>query len=158
LSERKASHVCANRVDATDNFMTGDDWQRWVREFAVDDMEVGAANAAGEDAQTQVSGAWFWKRSLFERKRRVRATQRHGFHCHFSQLYPLLFPVFERLSGVTTQRLPATRLSDNRRGTQRVRSAPLARQLNLYAVLCASAMTLLLMRSLPPIEKPSWQT
>jgi trans-2-enoyl-CoA reductase len=73
LSERKASHVCANRLNATDNFMTGDDWQRWVREFAVDDVEVGAANAAGEDAQTQVVGAGLGKCSLFERKRRVRA-------------------------------------------------------------------------------------
>jgi hypothetical protein len=55
-------HVSADRLDSTDNLVTGHDGDRGVREFAVDDVEVGAADPAREDLHKNVR--WPWRRLL----------------------------------------------------------------------------------------------
>jgi hypothetical protein len=55
-------HVSANRLHSANYLVAGHDGDRGIREFPVDDVEVGAANPAREDLHENVS--WPWRRLL----------------------------------------------------------------------------------------------
>ncbi len=82
---RKARHARARRDDAADDFMSGNDGELRLCQLAVDDMKIRAADAAGFDAQQQLSRAGRRERTLFHEERRSRAPQDHGGHLrHFA--------------------------------------------------------------------------
>jgi hypothetical protein len=47
-------HVSTDRLDATDNLVTGHDGDHGIREFSVDEVEVGAADPARENLHKNV--------------------------------------------------------------------------------------------------------
>jgi len=57
-AEGQAFHAAANGIDTADNLMAGDDGQFGIGQIAVDDMEIGAADAAGGDGDTNFAGPW----------------------------------------------------------------------------------------------------
>jgi hypothetical protein len=48
------------------------------RKIAVEDMDIGAAYAAGLDPDEQVAGAWPWVGPLLELERPARGRENHG--------------------------------------------------------------------------------
>jgi hypothetical protein len=60
--------------------MAGYDWQFWVRQFAVDDVEIGAANAAGLDTNADFTGAWSGIGQFLEDQRATWFVECHSKH------------------------------------------------------------------------------
>jgi hypothetical protein len=58
LAKVRALDAGPDRIDAADNFVAGDNGYAWVRELAVEDMQIGAADPAGRDAHPDFAGAW----------------------------------------------------------------------------------------------------
>jgi len=61
LSKQETDHVGTDRIDAPDDFMAGNDGKLRLREFAVDDMKISAANAASFDLEPQFAGSGNWE-------------------------------------------------------------------------------------------------
>ena len=53
----KRVHAGAALDDDADDLVTGDQRQRGIRQFAVDDVQIGAAHAAGMHAQQDLAAA-----------------------------------------------------------------------------------------------------
>src|SRR5205823_12294037 len=51
----KPSDTVADHIDAADNFVTRHEWELGIWQFAIDDMQVGAAHAARRDANSHLS-------------------------------------------------------------------------------------------------------
>ena len=58
-----------DHIDAPDNLVAGDDWNLRVGQFAIDDVQVGAAYAADADLHSNLprSGLWIGEVCPFER-------------------------------------------------------------------------------------------
>ncbi len=57
LADLQSADAGAKPIDASDDFMAGNDRDARIGEFAVDHMEIGAANPAGGDFQPDFAGA-----------------------------------------------------------------------------------------------------
>src|SRR5262249_11405661 len=93
VSEPRNSNAIANpvcrrtgacKVDAADNLMTGDDGISDIRQFAIDNMEVGSADAAGADRNADLSVAGCRVGSLLPLQRRPGSRQHHRSHLRLS--------------------------------------------------------------------------
>jgi len=51
-------------IDKANDFVTGNYWQLWVRQFAVDDVEVGPANSTASHPDPYFPRGWFWIRKF----------------------------------------------------------------------------------------------
>jgi len=75
---------CAARFDDADDLVARNDARPVRRQFAFDDVQVGAAHAARADAQADVAGAGFGNGALFELQRpppdRCGSVQDGGAH------------------------------------------------------------------------------
>ena len=70
----------AERIDPTNDFMAGNDWEFWVRQFAIDNMKISAADATGFDAE-KFAISRDTVRKFFEDERRTNFAQDHAKHC-----------------------------------------------------------------------------
>ena len=70
----------AGRLDPADDLVAGDDRQLRVRQFAVDDMQIGAADAAGLDPHADLPRARLGFGPLLHREPLVDSPQNHGAH------------------------------------------------------------------------------
>src|SRR5262245_24568748 len=80
----ESRHAFSDLRDAPDDLMAGNDGQNLWRQFALDDVQVGAADAADADFDQDLTraGLWLWrfsqfKRILFDRRNGMKYT---GFH------------------------------------------------------------------------------
>ena len=80
LSKRETGHARTDRLDAPDDFVAWNDRKLRLGQFAVDDMEIGAANAARLDLEPHFADAGRRDRPLLHDERRVGPRQDHGFH------------------------------------------------------------------------------
>jgi len=60
LADAEGIDAGAEFIDAADDFVAGNDGEFWVGEIAIDDMQVGAAYAAGGDFYADFAGAGAW--------------------------------------------------------------------------------------------------
>ena len=70
----------ADGVDAADNLMSRDNGQLGVGQFAVDDVQVGAADAASLDPHANLARSGRRVRPLLHHERFMRPMQDHGAH------------------------------------------------------------------------------
>src|ERR1700690_3432602 len=70
----------ANRVNAADNLMSWHNGKLGIRQFAVDDVEIGAANAASLDPHANLTRSGRWLSPFFHHEPFVRPMQDHGAH------------------------------------------------------------------------------
>jgi hypothetical protein len=64
-----------------DDLVAGNYSRHSGREFAFDDMEIGAAHSACQDFQQDMTGLRFWRRNLFDFERRLRNRRRSRQDC-----------------------------------------------------------------------------
>ncbi len=57
LAETQMGDIGADRIDPSDDLMSGDDRNFRIRQFAVNDMKVGTADAASADANANFAAA-----------------------------------------------------------------------------------------------------
>ena len=77
----KCFYRAANLLDAANNFMPGNERQFWFRQFAIDDMEIGPANAAGGNTHQQLSGIRLLQLGNIAQLQRLRGRiQNHRSH------------------------------------------------------------------------------
>ena len=67
-------------LDAADNFVAGDHGVFDVRQFAIDDVQVGPANAAGAHTHADLSVIRKRIGALLRLQRRTRRRQNHRVH------------------------------------------------------------------------------
>jgi len=79
-TEGKIAHAIAQRVDPADHFMTGDDRIADVRQFGVDDVQVGAAHAASAHLHAHLAWSRGRIRSLRQCQRLSGSLKNHGMH------------------------------------------------------------------------------
>jgi hypothetical protein len=60
--------------------VSGNQWQLRIRQFAVDNMQVGAADGACRDAHEQLFGGRFRLRNVAQNERRSRLLENHRAH------------------------------------------------------------------------------
>jgi len=70
----------ADHVDPTDNLVTGDDRRLWIGQFTVEDVQVGAANAACEHLHPDLAGPGLSVRHFCPLKGSLRPLQHHRLH------------------------------------------------------------------------------
>ena len=70
----------ADRVNAADNLMSRHNGKLGIRQFAVDDVEIGAADAASLDAHANLARSGQGVRPLLHHEPLVRPMQDHGAH------------------------------------------------------------------------------
>ena len=80
LADLEAADAGAETIDPSDDFMAGNDRDARVGQFAVDDMEIGAADAAGRDFQADFAGAGQGIGTLRPFERRADPVENHGMH------------------------------------------------------------------------------
>jgi hypothetical protein len=56
LANAQFRYTFAERIDATDDLMTGNDRHVRVGQFPIDDVQIGSAYAAGEDFHPNLAG------------------------------------------------------------------------------------------------------
>ena len=64
----------------TDNLVTEDHRQLWIRQLAIDNVKIGAANCADTDANEKLSPADFWFRNIAQDERRSDFLENHRAH------------------------------------------------------------------------------
>src|SRR5436190_22897414 len=69
VAQGKSFDTSADLFDTSGNLVAQDQWQLWVRQFAIDNVKIGAANRARGHAQQQFSGPrlWLWHLARDER-------------------------------------------------------------------------------------------
>jgi hypothetical protein len=67
-------------IDPANDFMARDDRYGRMRQFAIDDMQIGAANAAGGDLHPDFTRPWLTVRQLGPFKRSADFLQNHRLH------------------------------------------------------------------------------
>ena len=78
---REPSDAAADGVDPADDFVAGHDGEFWIRQFAVDDMEVGAANPAGGDPNPHLAIGRLGIGPLLKFELFAGPLQHHRVHC-----------------------------------------------------------------------------
>ena len=91
FAEAEPADVGADRIDPPDNLMPGNDRHLRIWQFPVDDMEIGAADAAGAHAHANLSGARLWIGQILVGERGSDLVQDHGFHAKCSKDLRLSF-------------------------------------------------------------------
>ena len=89
LAKRKAMRFRAHRLDHADDLMTRRDRRMDMGKFAVDDMQIRAADAAGENPQAQIARPKIGERPFFEDERPADAPQHHASGRHARQFSTL---------------------------------------------------------------------
>jgi hypothetical protein len=70
----------ADRIDAPDDLVPWYDWQLRTRKLTVNNMQVGAADAARRNAHAHFSGAGLRIRPGYGHERGMRLIELHGAH------------------------------------------------------------------------------
>jgi hypothetical protein len=78
LADGETRHASADSIDAADDFVPGDERINDSLEFAVNDMKIGAANAARADADADLTLARFEIAECDALKRSAFADLLHG--------------------------------------------------------------------------------
>ena len=84
VSLLKPLHSFTDPGNPADHLMSGHQRQLRLVQFAVNDMEVGAADAAGMDPDEELTGFRFRNRQLFQHKGFPDPFEHHGAHQRFS--------------------------------------------------------------------------
>jgi hypothetical protein len=79
-ADLKRVDAAANHVDPADDFMARNNRKLWIRQFAVDNVKVGAAHAAGADANPDLTVSRLGIRPLDRLERFTRVFQYHCAH------------------------------------------------------------------------------
>ena len=74
------AHALADRLDAADNLMSRHDGQLRIGQFAVDDVQVGATDAAGLDPDANLARSGRWVGPLLHAELFMHPMQDHGAH------------------------------------------------------------------------------
>jgi hypothetical protein len=82
-TDLKRVDAAANHVDPADDFMARHNRKLGIRQFAVDDVKVGAAYATRTDANPDLAVIRLWIRSLDKLERFTRVFQHHCAHFDF---------------------------------------------------------------------------
>src|SRR3984885_12521858 len=77
---RLEADALADRVNAADNLMSRQNGKLWIRQFAVDDGEIGAADAASLDAHANLARSGRRLSPLLHDEPFVRPMEDHGAH------------------------------------------------------------------------------
>src|SRR3982074_2211310 len=80
IANRKFFDVAAELCDATDNLVPEDQRQFRIRQFAIDDMQIGAANRAGGNAHKQLASRRLGLWNIAQSQRNLRPIQNHRAH------------------------------------------------------------------------------
>lgn len=67
-------------LDAANDFVTGNQGEFWVRQFAIDHMQIGSAHGARSDTHEHIFGAWLRNRQRMQTQRPTRRFQDHRSH------------------------------------------------------------------------------
>ena len=78
-AERRVDAV-ADRLDPADDLVAGNDRQLRIGQFAVDDVQIGAADAAGLDAHADLAGARLGLGPFLDREPLAGPPVNHGAH------------------------------------------------------------------------------
>ncbi len=70
----------SDNIDPADDFVTGDDRHKRVRKFAVDDMQIRAADAAGGDLDADLPGSWLPIGQFGPLQRTFESIENHCMH------------------------------------------------------------------------------
>ena len=81
LSDPERGYTLAERFDPADHLVAGNDGVVYVRQFAVDDMQIGPADATSIDPDPHIAGAGCRILPFLQLKRRAGRRQNHGLHC-----------------------------------------------------------------------------
>jgi len=80
LAEAQPRYARPDRLDAADDLVTGDDRRFRIGQVSVQNMQVGATDAAGEHLDPHLALARFAVRQLGPDQRRLRLEHHHGLH------------------------------------------------------------------------------
>jgi hypothetical protein len=80
LARFQTLDIGADCVDPADNFVARDDRRQQVGELAVEDVQIGAANAAGGNADTDFAGSGMPVRQFGPFKSGPGGLQHHRLH------------------------------------------------------------------------------
>ena len=80
VADLEAGNVRADGHDAPDDLVAWNDVRLWIGEFAIDYVQIGAADGAGRDAQQDVVARGRRHRALDLSERFARAVKGHGRH------------------------------------------------------------------------------
>jgi hypothetical protein len=72
----------ADGHDLTDNFMPWNPWQHRLRELTVEQVQISAADTAGQHLDQQLMGVRCRDWTLFQLQRLAWGMQNHGAHDH----------------------------------------------------------------------------
>src|SRR5690349_11144147 len=81
LSKLEAGDTGGDLLHIADDFMAGDERQRGLRQLAIDDMQIRAANAAGADPYANFTGLRQRQRPLVHFEWPAIFDQHHGARC-----------------------------------------------------------------------------
>jgi hypothetical protein len=65
-ADGRAFDAGPNADDPPYNFVPDDEWKFWIGEFAIDDVQIGAADCAGLNLQQYLSRSGLWDRDVAE--------------------------------------------------------------------------------------------
>jgi hypothetical protein len=80
LADREAGDPLPHRGDPPDDLVAGHDRKLRVRQLAVDNMQIGTADAAGHDLDQDFAGRGRERAPLAHDQRRVRFLEHHRAH------------------------------------------------------------------------------
>ena len=80
LPDPQAMHVAAHLLDPADNLVARHQRKMPLWQFAVDDVQVRAADAAGLDPQPDLVPAGLWQGKFRKLKRLTGRPEDHGAH------------------------------------------------------------------------------
>ena len=80
FAKAQRCHTLAQRIDTSDNLVTRHNRIGNIGQFPVDHMEIGAAHAAGANADADHAGTRIGLAPLTERQRLARRLQYHDLH------------------------------------------------------------------------------
>ena len=86
-------------VDPADNFVAGDDRRQRVRQLAIEDVQIGAANPAGGNTDADFAEPGMTVRQLGPFKLGPGGFQYHRLHGHLRPLRPVISGLFAATDG-----------------------------------------------------------
>jgi hypothetical protein len=70
----------AERIDPADNLVARDDRHNGIGQFAIDDVQIGTTDTAGQDLDSNLARSWITIRNLGPFQRRSELFQDHCLH------------------------------------------------------------------------------
>ena len=80
IAHREVAYAGAKFIDVADDFMPGDNRQFGIGEFAINDMKIGPAYAAGGDTEADFARTGTAFGDFAREERRAWASQHHRPH------------------------------------------------------------------------------